>query len=203
MIYTFSREAVELGIGRDFPELAEPYALISISTPKVYGSRTPTVDRFDEWGEPAYLNGADNHTVTLPFDMNRVDLLRLAFWDLDEISPKWSLRLQAQARLYSSEDARRVAAFVEANQRMNLVIHCDAGISRSQGMAIAIADYTGALVQHSVMGYPNRLVQRLTWTALCMRSDSNRFRQDEFGENEILVKALRAGSLTLFERREE
>lgn len=151
MIYTFPREAVEQGL-----RLTEPYALISISTPKVYGWET-YADQHDD----------DRHGPSLPADVNRVDILRLAFWDVDALSPEWPDTLKAQARLYSTEDARRVAAFVREYRGLNIVIHCDAGISRSQGMANAIALYLGITkVKHSVQGFPNHHVYTLTWTAL-------------------------------------
>jgi len=151
MIYTFSREMVEFGL-----DLTEPYALISISTPAVYGPK----------GNAQGFN-MDDHAAALPADEFRLDILRLAFWDVDESdlrslgSDKW----QAQVRLYSPEDARRVAAFVRA-WAVNLVIHCDAGISRSQGMAAAISDHLDVPVKHSTPGMPNRHVYRITWEAL-------------------------------------
>jgi hypothetical protein len=149
MIYTFPRAVVEFGL-----DLVEPYALISISTPKIYG-----------YNERAADFNLDHHEAALPADEFRIDVLRLAFWDMDRLDPQWNDRMQAQARLYSAEDARRVATFVKAN-KVNLVIHCDAGISRSQGMANAIADHLDVEVKHSVRGTPNSHVYGLTWEAL-------------------------------------
>jgi hypothetical protein len=153
MIYTFSRDMIELGIG-----LTEPYALISISTPACYGPR----------GNPGQFN-MDEHGAFLPADEFRLDILRLAFWDVEEnIFADLDDKSAAQVCLYSQEDARRVAAFVRA-WKVNLVVHCDAGISRSQGMANAIADHLEVEVKHSERGMPNRHVYRLTWEALRRR----------------------------------
>lgn len=44
----------------------------------------------------------------------------------------------------SSEDVLRIWAWVEANKQRNLFVHCDAGISRSGGIAHAIALYLNA-----------------------------------------------------------
>src|SRR2546426_10729987 len=103
MIYTFSRDSVEAGV-----DVGEPYALISISTPRL----TP---------------------ATLPPDPLRLDTLRLVFYDS---SPG-----QGMICLYTVEDARRVASFVRVSLGVGLVVHCDMGLSRSQGMANAIADH--------------------------------------------------------------
>ena len=151
MIHTFSRAAIEGGI-----DLVEPYALISISTPKVYGGYgNNRPQAFD----------LDASAAVLPPDKFRLDILRLAFWDVNILDPLWDNRLIAQARLYSAEDARRVAAFVRG-WTIDFVVHCDAGISRSQGMANAIADHLDVEVTHSVRGMPNIHVYRLTWEAL-------------------------------------
>lgn len=152
MIYTFSRAMVEDGL-----DLVEPYALISISTPS-FSMRS----RAQDYQE-------DNHPAKLPADEFRMDILRLAFWDLDESAGQAEYmrddKFAAQVMLYCPEDARRVARFVKA-WVVDLVIHCDAGISRSQGMANAIADHLDVDVKHSTRGVPNRHVYRLTWEAL-------------------------------------
>lgn len=151
MIYTFSRDMVETGL-----DLVEPYALISISTPPAYGPN-----------QEGRLFDEGRHAATLPADEFRLDVLRLAFWDVEDIPQgfqgdnKWL----AQVQLYSAEDARRVAAFVRA-WKVNIVVHCDAGISRSQGMANAISDHLDAPVRHSTRGMPNRRVYQMTWNAL-------------------------------------
>jgi len=151
MIYTFSRAMVEAGL-----DLVEPYTLISISSPVVYGPNRDAT-KFDE----------GRHAASLPADQFRLDILRLAFWDVEGVpqgmagDDKWV----AQVRLYSAEDARRVAAFIRA-WKVNIVVHCDAGISRSQGMANAIADHLDVDVKHSTRGMPNRHVYRMTWEAL-------------------------------------
>jgi hypothetical protein len=149
MIYTFDREAVENGL-----DMVEPYALISISTPPKFGVG----------GRSAHLLDEDKSSVILLPDEFRLDVLRLRFNDMDAL-PDLPPRLRAQYSLYSTEQANQVAAFVRGWQ-VNLVIHCDAGVSRSQGMADAIADHLGVEVKHSWVGSPNRRVYAMTWHAL-------------------------------------
>lgn len=47
----------------------------------------------------------------------------------------------------SPEDVKRIWDWVEANKHLNLYVHCDAGISRSAGVAQAIAMYLDCKVQ--------------------------------------------------------
>jgi hypothetical protein len=148
MIYTFSRDMIESGI-----DLVEPYALISISTQSF--SMRGDAQKYQE----------DNHPAKLPADEFRLDILRLAFWDVDRIDPQWPDRVKAQAILFSPQQAAQVAYFVKG-WGVNFVIHCDAGISRSQGMANAISDHFDVDVKHSTKGAPNSHVYRLTWEAL-------------------------------------
>ena|SRR5438034_101578 len=96
--------------------------------------------------------------ATLPRDSLRRDLLRLVLHD--------STPGQGMICLYTVEDARRVAALVRVSLGVSLVVHCDMGISRSQGMANAIADHLDTEVRHSTPGMPNPHVYRLTWEAL-------------------------------------
>ena len=151
MIYTFGREEIEAGLA-----MAEPYALISISSPTIYGF---------EGQARAQLFQESHHEAILPADENRLGILRLAFHDVDVAPSDLDDKLKSQIRLYSAEDARRVAAFVKA-WTVNFVVHCDAGISRSQGMANAIGDHLDVDVKHARAGAPNRLVYKLTWDAL-------------------------------------
>lgn len=148
-VYSFSRDAVEFGL-----DLGEPYVLISISTP--LASAAPTAHEFQE----------DRSSALLPPDEFRLDVLRLRFHDLDGWPQGMTDRGRAHVALYSPEQAAQVAAFVRGWGRHDIVVHCDAGISRSQGMANAIAEHKGVKAKHMGYGMPNRLVYRLTWEAL-------------------------------------
>lgn len=150
MIYTFGRDEIETGIESN---IKEPYVLISISTPRGKSSPNAGVLVEDDWG------------AFLPPDENRLEILRLRFHDCDVWPQGLTDRERAFIQLYSPEQAAQVAAFVRGWQ-VNFVIHCDAGISRSQGMANAISDHLGAPVRHFRRGFPNSLVYGLTWKAL-------------------------------------
>lgn len=148
-VYTFSRYMVEFGLNQ-----TEPYVLVSISTPP--RPRAHEVQYYME----------DASSAALMADEFRLDVLRLRFHDLDEWPIGLTDRDRAHVALYSPEQAAQVAAFVRAWPKVDIVIHCDAGISRSQGMAEAIAEHKGVKAKHSGPGAPNRYVFRLTYDAL-------------------------------------
>lgn len=140
---------VEFGLDQD-----DPYVLISISTPPI--PKPHQVKGFME----------DQSSASLMPDEKRLDVLRLRFHDLDTWPLGLSDRERAHIALYSPEQAAQVAAFVRAWPDADVVIHCDAGISRSQGMAEAIARHKGVKAKHSGPGDPNKLVFKLTYAAL-------------------------------------
>ena len=41
----------------------------------------------------------------------------------------------------NNDDAQKVCDFVKANDNVDIIVHCDAGISRSAGVAAAIMKY--------------------------------------------------------------
>lgn len=72
--------------------------------------------------------------------------------------------------LMSDDDARKVALFVRGRMTDRIIVHCDAGISRSGGVAAAIAKWM--LNDDSEFSYsgqyrPNMWCYRKTLTALC------------------------------------
>lgn len=73
---------------------------------------------------------------------NRVSaILELRFSDADRPG-KDVYGLDAEEKdLMSDEDAGNVVRFVQANRDKQIIVHCDAGISRSAGVAAAIAKY--------------------------------------------------------------
>lgn len=73
---------------------------------------------------------------------NRVSaILKLSFCDADRPG-KDVYGLDAEEKdLMSDEDAGKVVRFVQANRGKRIIVHCDAGISRSAGVAAAIAKY--------------------------------------------------------------
>ena len=72
--------------------------------------------------------------------------------------------------LMSDDDAQKVALFVRGRMTDRIIVHCDAGISRSGGVAAAIAKWM--LNDDSEFFYsgqyrPNMWCYRKTLTALC------------------------------------
>jgi predicted protein tyrosine phosphatase len=87
---------------------------------------------------------------------HRLDTLRLSFHDLESPQPDLP-----EAKLFTHEDSRSILRFVEKNRSSVrlIVCHCDAGMSRSAGVAAALSrwlqDEDSAFFRHYV---PNRLV---------------------------------------------
>lgn len=85
----------------------------------VFGNDCIVISVTDPGKEPASIRG------------NPVDILRLEFHDCDEKD----IHLKAM----TAEQAKAIITFVEANVNNNIVIHCEAGICRSAGVALALA----------------------------------------------------------------
>ena len=73
---------------------------------------------------------------------NRVTaILPLCFSDADRPGiDVYGLEVE-ERDLMRDEDARKAVRFVRANRNKLILVHCDAGISRSAGVAAAIAEY--------------------------------------------------------------
>ena len=73
-------------------------------------------------------------------DVNRVDALQLAFWDIanPESSDISDLR---KKNCFNKEQAKQILDFVKNNESKieTLLVHCEAGISRSPAIAAAIS----------------------------------------------------------------
>jgi predicted protein tyrosine phosphatase len=139
-----SREKAEAYVGK------EPYAVISITDP-------------------------DYPQAEFPNDHNRVAILRLQFHDfsqepeefealLRQAEPPADLEAPRKWVLPTEEHARQIVRFVrEMVPRVEkIVIHCEAGISRSAGVGAALAH---CLKQPDIHfydhGIPNHRVRRL------------------------------------------
>lgn len=118
---------------------------------------------------------------TAPFcsPANRVlDILRLIFADADGVGSRvWVPqdasfghgRMAAESDLMTAEDANRIAAFLQLHQNRDVIVHCDAGLSRSAGVAAAIMKHFNgddSPVFDSGKYYPNMWCYRLTLEAL-------------------------------------
>ena len=101
----------------------EPSAVISISTP---------YNKYE-------------YNVFMSKDNRIADILSLSFVDADEPdSLDVNDIIAAEKDLLCDKDAERIVEFSEKYKDKLLIIHCDAGISRSSGIAAAILrHYTG------------------------------------------------------------
>ena len=73
---------------------------------------------------------------------NRVfDILPLCFCDAAEPGKDVYGRDVAESDLMTDKDAQNVVQFVRENRDKRIIVHCDAGISRSAGVAAAISKY--------------------------------------------------------------
>ncbi len=98
-----------------------------------------------------------------------VDILRLSFSDADGKGLDVYGNPVEESDLMTDEDARNVAAFVDAHRDVRILVHCDAGISRSAGVAAAILKYyTGddSKIFKGGWYYPNMWCYRKTLNAL-------------------------------------
>lgn len=84
--------------------------------------------------------------VKLPENKNRLDILRLKFHDFTNTDREYieSLKKSALAKrivFFSMEDADKIVSFIKkyANDIEMIIIHCEAGISRSAGVAAALS----------------------------------------------------------------
>lgn len=101
----------------------EKAVIISISTPYLNYELEPYINE---------ENGVQN-------------ILKLSFFDADEPNGlDVNNVVAANSDLMSDEDAEKIANFVENNKNDLIIVHCDAGISRSSAVAAAILrHYTG------------------------------------------------------------
>ena len=86
-------------------------------------------------------------------DSNRIETLRLTFHDLDAPLNGY--------KLFSTEDADAILLASAVSPDVQIVVHCEAGISRSAAVAAALARISGENDRPYFDAYlPNRLVYR-------------------------------------------
>ena len=123
---------------------AEPYAIISITDPHF------------------------KHPVPMPSDFCRA-VLRLTFSDVYEREA----HLKATSRhivAFTSEMAQQVATFVQEQYGQGtrlIVVHCEAGMSRSAGVATALSQFYNRDETFFLVHYrPNSWVRKLVLEAM-------------------------------------
>ena len=90
-----------------------------------------------------------------PDKINIKDILHIEFEDTLDPNDKYGEAI-------SEDDAERILRFVDAYRLIykELVIHCEAGISRSWGIAIAISTIFNWKIERTSESWPNALVVR-------------------------------------------
>lgn len=73
-------------------------------------------------------------------DNKVLEILNLEFCDADRAGDHDVYGyITTEADIMNDEDARRIAELVEAHKDARIIVHCDAGISRSAGVGAALA----------------------------------------------------------------
>ena len=97
------------------------------------------------------------------------DILPLSFCDAEEPGPDVYGHMAGEKDLMQPEDADQVRALLEQYPDCDILIHCDAGISRSAGVAAAILEAWGGAPRtlfDSPWYEPNLHCYRVTLKAL-------------------------------------
>lgn len=125
-------------------------------------------EKFTHGAPYAVISITDPGTDPVKFmpDTNRVDVLRLACHDIDYLPPELD-PVKLQLVLYDEVEAARVAHFVE--QHLGFVdlflVTCEVGLSRSAGVAAAIAMRVLSRTFKPRKGLPNRRFYNQTMRA--------------------------------------
>lgn len=132
--FIYSRHAVEAVPPHDVPHI-----IVSITTP----------------GDPDYPAKIKTNHATL-------GLLRLTFHDLDRIPPGHE-EFVVEAELFQPSQARQILAMVKEHPTaQRLIVHCDAGLSRSPAVAAALSKILVGNDDYFFRDYhPNRRVYRM------------------------------------------
>ena len=102
----------------------------------VYNRDTIESEVFKKNGDYVLISiSCPNDRASLPFDKYRKAVLYLEFSDVDQDIQNMNLKL------FSKTDAQLILEFFNTykNKYSNLIVHCDAGISRSPAVAAALA----------------------------------------------------------------
>lgn len=133
-INVYSRQMIEL-----IQPYEDPHVIVSIRTPE------------------------DPHMVRLPFSAHTLAVLHLQFHDLNDAAlAHVEVRDQYEAQCFNRDHARQVLQLVkEFPKAERLIVHCDAGLSRSPGVAAAVSKIlTGDDSQFFKRYSPNSRVHR-------------------------------------------
>lgn len=125
---------------------------------KVYNRESLSAYQEDQPHVVISINDPNGQPTPLPDNVNRLGLLRMQFHDLDRANDEYIFK---QYVLFQQPDAKKIWDFVEPYLSKVKCIHvgCEAGISRSAGVAAAISKVLNATDQFYFKRYiPNRRV---------------------------------------------
>ena len=123
-----------------------PAVIISISDPNMIYTTRP-------------FCSAENRVIAI---------LPLTFCDADKPGKDIYSNDADESDLMSEEDGRKVVQFVNLHVEKHIIVHCDAGISRSAGVGAAISKYVSgddSAFFNSGRYYPNMWCYRKTLNA--------------------------------------
>lgn len=126
-------------------------------------SRAEVEANSDCWYEPHIIisiTDPDARDCELLANDTRLGVLRLKFWDIDQHIPGYD-------EVYGTMLAKQVRNFVNSFDVSYVIVHCEAGISRSAGVAAALNKYHNGSDEFYFKNYrPNQRVYSKTLKAL-------------------------------------
>ena len=102
------------------------------------------------------------------FKIETPEVINLNFDDTDEPRTLWNGKISLIGM--SQEQADRLAEFIERNQTKDIYVHCEAGLSRSQGVVRYILDIYGDSHEFELNRYNPCLTPNLYVTSLLKRA---------------------------------
>lgn len=108
-------------------------------------------------------------SISTPFDRHGEKIYPSLYNKIVAVLPLLFDDVDGGKDCMTAEDAQKIATFVKRHEGKKIIVHCDAGVSRSAGIAAAILKhYTGddRKIFDSPRYCPNMLCYRLTLNAL-------------------------------------
>ena len=120
----------------------------------------------NKWGVISIYTRPNNAFFTLDAidafkSMGMIDYLSLQFWDVDGKDRQAILAQYPHAVFFDKTHAIKIIDFVQSlnskDEDVGLIVHCDAGISRSGAVGSFVVDYLGLNQKEFLVANPNIL----------------------------------------------